>query len=190
MKTATARDVRLDALRGVAVVLMVVDHVVKVVAPDSLWWVTSTVTRLSLPMFMVTAGVLLARRSHGLRPLRALDLFLAGSVVTVVFGAIGFALPDILVVMLLTAPLWSWVRRSPVLAVIFGLIQLVNLPLPWGGYQPGLVLALLGVGVLASGTWAQYGERLPVWCAAVGRRPLLFYVGHILLLPALAWAVS
>lgn len=185
MKQAVARDVGLDRLRGLAVVLMVVDHVAKTL-PDNPEWLTLTVTRLSLPLFMVTLGVLLAGRSHPIQPERFLQLGVAGVVTSFVFSALGRGTPDVLLVIALTVPLWDSCKRWPEVVACLGVVQFAALPIPWTGYQPGLLVTLICLGVLASRErWSALGDRLPSWVAGVGRWPLTIYVVHVLALPGL-----
>lgn len=181
------RDRRLDALRGLALVLMILDHVLVVAleagAPDELFWIRKTITRFSLPLFMVVSGMLLARRkSTSWR--RWLEIACGALFVNcLTLIPVGFGLPDILLVWLLASLFTPLIIRFPMEVAIVGLLQAQNLPIPWGGYQLGWVVALLAIGVLATHLreipLLNYANYLPAWVAAMGRRPLLWYVGHM-----------
>lgn len=193
------RDVRLDALRGVAVLLMVVDHaasaapllfpaLVPAAAHGWLWWLRRTLTRFSMPLFMLVSGALLARAAPSPRR-RAQVAALAVAVQVLLAGWWPqFARPEILVVWSLVMTAAEVLRRFPFEMVVLGVLQQVCLPVGWYGYQPGLVTAFVALGVL----WAQLPQQtvfdravsLPRWVAATGRRPLLVYATHLLALAA------
>src|SRR5665647_3861321 len=64
-----------------------------------------------------------------------------------------------------------------------------------GGYPPAALLALLAVGTLLRryvglNALSEAGEGLPGWLGAIGRRPLTWYVAHLLLLQGLVVMVS
>ncbi len=181
------RDVRLDVLRGLAVVLMVVDHVAGMVLAlgggVGLMWLRVSVTRLSLPLFMLVAGVLWCRRARGLTWRRWFELVAVGAVVSTLLPFAGLPAPDLLLVLALVAPLARFVLRWPVEAAVVGVVQAVNLPVAWEAYQPGYVVLWLALGVLV----AERGG-VPLWVdrlrpagllAGVGRRPLAWYLGHV-----------
>ncbi|MCA1726985.1 MAG: heparan-alpha-glucosaminide N-acetyltransferase domain-containing protein [Actinobacteria bacterium] len=175
----------LDAARGLAVVLMIVDHVAAVMGSNAgpLWWVRHTVTRPALPLFMVVAGILIARRRSSWSWRRLVAIAGAGVVATwlLLVSGIQFG-PDVLLVLVATCPAWGVLSRRPLELLVLGLLQALYLPIGWGGYEPGLVLAYLGVGILAGGC----GERLS-WIRGrafelVGRYPLTWYLGHLVVL--------
>lgn len=172
----------LDAIRGLAVLVMVVDHVsiVADVLPLRL-----TVGRLAVPLFFILAG-------HLARRLSARTLWAA---------ALGLALPGF--APWIDAPnvlLWYAVGVAMlVLARRVGcpLALLVALPLTlaansWGsplltGYNPLCLLGLMALGAMLHRSAFAWGVRLPGFLAVLGRYPLTVYVGHVL---ALTWLTS
>ena len=197
----TARDVFLDQLRGLAVVLMIIDHVlavgtaavlarglpVSIVVIDDARFFRLTITRLALPLFMVVSGYLLADRDRPSRR-RQGQLLAAAVVAQILFAPLpGLSDVDVLVVVFVVQLAWPVLRASPVVFAALGMVAAVNvatLPFGWTGYSPALVAALMCLGALAARTKDRGAERarrmpLPKWLAAVGRRPLTAYVGHL-----------
>lgn len=186
VQVETARSVRvagLDRLRGLAVVLMVLDHVLLIVVGGGLALVLRlSVTRLSLPLFCVVAGALVVDRPRW-RRLGA--VVLAGYVAMVIGYPLGIGQPDVLVVLavaLAVAPLVVRVGWA-LPGLCWCLLQATTWPFPWRGYQPGVVLGLVLVGHLAGRErLGRIGDRLPEVFERVGRRPLAWYLGHLLVL--------
>lgn len=174
------RTAWVDQLRGAAVLLMVLDHVLVQVAPTH--WLRYTVTRLSLPLF-VMAATFVWTGSVSSRRLR--QLALAVVVETVLLGALGMAEPGpvaMIALVLVVASVVPWVRYNAAPVAVLGLLQALYLPFPWDGYQPGLVFAWWGIGCLGAAGFVGWGERCPGWFAVVGRRPLAWYCGHLFVL--------
>lgn len=149
-----------------------------------------TATRVSLPVFMLTSGLLLG--AHGrARYARIAQVALLGLVVSIAVDSvfIGMGPPDILTVYAAVMLLWPVLVRCPVAVAALGVVQMATWPLyghaGWYGYEPGEIAALLAVGVLAaratSPDWiSRWGG--PAWLAAIGRAPLAWYGGHIAVL--------
>lgn len=181
------RVVGVDRLRGLAVLLMVLDHVVALVDPAAP--VRYTLTRLSLPAFMAAAAAVWSGRLSG----RSCRRLLAVAVVeAALVAALGLGQPGIVAVYLAVAVgvsvAWPWVRSHVGLVVVLGLIQAFYVRVGWDGYEPGLVLAWFALGLLARSEVVDLGERLPAWLSSVGRRPLAWYVGHLAVLAAVVVA--
>ena len=173
------RDVRLDLLRGAAVGLMVLDHALLVIGGPHV--VRLTITRLALPLFMIVAGYLLGQRG-GQRPSsrRVLAVGACGVATTTMFHLMGLPTPDVLLTFVAVLMVYPLLSRWPLQLATLGLLQAVNIPIPWTGYQPGYLLLWVGLGVLTFRAGIALPTlRLPSWVAAVGRQPLRWYVGNL-----------
>lgn len=163
--------------------LMILDHVLIQVAPGhTLRW---TVTRLSLPLFLLVAGALWR---PGLR-WRHLQLTAAAAAATVLAPLLGMPTPNILVLVLggvllmhaATRAPWAWLAVCVVAAQTYTYL----LPGWWAGYEPWTVLALLLVGHLGRVHLFGHLGATPRGLGLlelVGRYPLTIYVGHLLVL--------
>jgi len=206
---APERDNRIDRLRGLAVVLMVVDHLlvaataVMVERPTLMTLGRLTLvdclrllTRPSLPLFAVCSGVLLSRRSStSVR--RLAQIGVAAAVSQVMFTPIaGMPDIDVLVVFLAAILMWPLARGHLVETIVLGIVAATNLPpFPHGltGYSVGLVLAFMAVGaaVARSGPEDALGaaRRLPSGFGRLGRRPITAYLIHLFAVRLLLIAV-
>ena len=178
----------LDRLRGLAVLLMFLDH-------GLLLWLTldpgqdlrgdlrATVTRFSMPLFMVVSGFFLERTSR--RRARMIALVAAGLAPILWFTWPEFSQPEILALWVLGFSLRTVLERFPLETIVLGVLQILHLPVGWPGYEPGLVAVFLAVGVLARHrpeSLERLGRPLPGWFAWFGRRSLLLYCGHLLVI--------
>lgn len=190
-RAETGRLLVVDVIRGAAVLLMLLDHVLAVTWADSPLRYGSPlmVTRLSLPLFMLAAAAVWApgklSRRWRLVPVAVVETFLGAYLGLDVVGIVAvFGLS--LVVLECAARLRLDLDRPFVPATVAILFTLYA-PVPaWPGYQLSLVLAwfLLGRCYWAS-VWA---FSVPAWSRpleVVGRHPLAWYVGHLVVLAAL-----
>lgn len=192
---SSTRVAAVDAVRGLAVLLMMVDHLavfelfvlgVDGWQRDALWVLRLTLTRLSLPAFCLVAGSLLVERDT--RPARILQVAAVGGWMTLghLMVPIGIGLPDVLLVWAIVLSLIPAVRRWPLAAALLAVSQVCWWPIHWDGYQPGLLVLFVSLAFLAprrvATAIANAGERLPAVFASVGRRPLLAYSAHIVAL--------
>ncbi len=188
-----ARDDRLDALRGLALVLMFLDHaLVVLIAADGPHWLTyirGSITRLSLPLFMVTSGFLM-NQHRGFSKRRRIQVLVAALWINFLIFVfpVGFGNPDILALWLFVALFWKLIVKYPVETLTLGMIQNVSatLHLPSHNYQPGYVAAWLALGVIIARLpqepgFLKHAGRLPRWVKSIGRNPLAWYVGHLTL---------
>jgi hypothetical protein len=194
--TAGRRDAGLDALRGAAIILMIVDHVLVLAMATrgyTEWMalVRMSLTRFSMPLFMIVSGLLLARK--GLPSTRRLvQVAMAAIALNLAFLSIdvGFAAPEILAVWLLVLLFYRLIVRYPIEAAVLGILQTMNWPVSWAGYQPGTIMAFLALGVVLSrfpeSAVLRSGDYLPGFCSAIGRRPLSWYTIHL----GLLWGVG
>ena len=166
------RCLEIDRLRGLAIVLMILDHTLVLVDPGS--FIRFSLTRLALPLFALIAGHLSA---GPLAPVRFLQLGAAAVLATVLgFGWIGQ--PDILTLFLFcyaVRPFWS----LPLL--VAAVLQPSVLAFDWTGYSPGLVLALMIIGreVVFRSQLVRWGSGLPAFLGFLGKWPLSWYCGHL-----------
>lgn len=175
-----ARLAGLDRLRGLAVLLMVLDHVL--VVADVGTPVRLTVTRASMPLFFLIAGSLVRRARWGRLGLVAV----LGAVLPVVVPWVDA--PNVLLYYAVGAVLLAVVRgrrgRWVALAVAASLAANGYLAFP-GAYSPGGLWVLMLAGALAGApALDRVGARLPAWVARAGRYPLTVYVVHLLALRA------
>lgn len=192
----SSRSEELDRVRGAAVVLMIVDHVLALVCELTTWptnagpwFARMTITRAALPLFMLLAGALLAdRRPSGKR---------LGQVVAAAVCAqlLVLRLPFMATVNILPVigwALWVWprVRGWGVWGVAGCMVFVATLPWPLG-YHPGHVLGLMLLGtLLGRAPLERLGGCLQPWAAVVGRRPLAWYLGHLAALWAVWWLLG
>lgn len=191
---ARPRSALFDSLRGAAVLLMVLDHLLIQLDADSFLRVGSplSITRLSLPLFMLAASAVWRPDPLRLR----WKLFVTAFVEAFLCALLGMPWPGIVLLLFVMFRLLDVVSHSfdfdldawayPV--AVLGLVQALYVPVSWNGYQPGLVVAWFMLGRLA---WF-YGSLswFPRWrvLTAVGRHPLLWYIGHLLALVGLVAA--
>lgn len=188
------RDVTLDAVRGAAIVLMILDHALGFAQTTDLtqpWMhdIRFSITRLAMPAFMVCSGMLLSRRGIARR-----RWFEVAAVAVAVNGAalisgLSTFVPDILAIWCLVMLLATPLRRFPATIAVLGLLQATYWRLPIAGYQPGWVLAFVALGVLMARSGDQevlpaIARRTPAWATAIGRKPLRWYAGHLACLAA------
>lgn len=165
------RNPAIDGARGLAVLLMIADHVMVVAgAPGAL----RLVTRAGFPLFMVPSGAVW----HGWNRGRLLEVAAAALVAEWLGGMVGLLAPGVLVVWLLAQLAMPLVARWPVAMLTAGLLLAVNVPI-WDGYHPGLMVAYLALGRLVNSWPDRLGHP---WLAALGRRPLTLYLGHLAVL--------
>lgn len=165
------RLVGLDALRGLAVLLMVADHVSRYVPGG--WWFSVTGGRVAVPLFFVVAGALVSRLSwrHG-------GVAVLGLALPLVVPWIDA--PNVLVLYVVGVVAVLACRAVPVLGVLVVVAALTAFANQWpgpvpvrGAYVPLALLGLMVVGQLAGRVpVAAVAGRLPGWLAWVGRFPL------------------
>jgi uncharacterized membrane protein len=185
------RIVTLDVWRGVAIALMILDHVcaaLEVRHPENpyLFATRLIITRPAMPLFMLVSGYLMVTSLPSAR--RIFQVAAAAVLVNVLWFTLpmGTNVPDILVLWLMFAITAKWWTRFPVVFAAIGLLQTINWEIPWDAYQPGYVLTFLCLGVLAqkSATPIPSLAELDKPFAAIGRHPLGLYVAHIVLIAA------
>ena len=175
MKCASRVDT-FDAVRALALILMAADHAVVVL--DAGHYLRD-LTRVALPLFMVTAGFL-ARRPF---TSRYFDVVLVAVCTLPLVWYLSLAFFPILVVFVLVFPLVSVPARFLPLVASLAILQGEAWPIAWGGYQPGYVLSFLILGrLLRDSGFSVPSIQWPQWLVLMGRYPLYVYSGHLILL--------
>lgn len=166
----------LDALRGLAVLTMVADHVALFAQAEPVRW---TIGRVALPLFFLLAGHLARRLSW-----RLLVVLGAGLLLPVLAPWVDS--PNVLVWIVVGSLLLAGVRRfglSPWLLLVVSATLLANGQGFGGdGYAAPALMVMMAAGALIPRDGFAWASRLPAWLVPFGRFPLSVYVGHVLLL--------
>ncbi len=204
MAVAESRGVRIlviDAIRGLAIALMILDH--SLAAIEESGYVSSfveysrlTITRFSMPLFMLASGLIWA--THGLKIHRWVQVLtwaiFLNAITRVLWPEFNF--PEILLVWAALAIAWKLIVRFPITIMIIGYTQITFWSVPWSGYQPGELAIFLGAGVLAArAPWEKIWktrktERIVGTLALLGRYPLSIYGVHLLVLSLIVAALN
>ena len=185
----------LDKVRGLAIILMMLDHTLVMLSTleiisNGALLTRMTLTRFALPMFMIVSGALWAARTPGGKRIGSIILVSIFLNVFMVMFWSEFSTPEVLAVWALAALFASFISKYPVLAITLSYIQWEYWPIGWDGYQPGVVVLFLAVGVLAArcgivpGTGVA-GKLLPEFLGVIGKRPIIWYAGHLVVLTVL-----
>jgi uncharacterized membrane protein len=191
----------IDAIRGLAIALMILDH--SIAALEESGYVSSfleysrlTITRFSMPLFMLASGLIWA--THGLKIYRWAQV-LAWAVFLNVATRIlwpDFNYPEILLVWAALAVAWKLIVRFPITIMIIGYTQITFWSVPWSGYQPGELAIFLSAGVLAArAPWEKIWnprktQRAIKALALLGRYPLSIYGIHLIVLALIVAALN
>lgn len=185
------RDVGLDAFRGLAVLLMIGDHVAFLFGFDGY---RLTFGRLAMPMFFLLAGHLAGR-------LRWRHAGIAGLGVLLPLAVPWIDSPNVLVWWALGCAVIAGGRAIARRGGFFLLMQVLaaaglvvaanGWEVPGHTYQPLALLGLMALGTSWPRWWFTWAGSLPAWVAAIGRHPVAWYVGHLLVLEGVVlWLLS
>jgi len=195
------RSAALDKLRGLAIVLMMLDHLLVQIDPQSL--IRTTITRACVPLFFVIAGHLLR---PGIKWQRLILILIIGAALP--HYAPWVDSPNVLVWYATLTPIVAWGNRAVLAGTILAALTLYanGYGQVEGSYAPMALAAFMAAGRLAPreslervGSWGQRPCRcLDTICAvprertwargiaAIGQYPLSIYVGHILVIESVA----
>lgn len=165
------RSATVDKVRGAAILVMMLDHLLLFIDPTSP--IRYTFTRLAMPLFFIVSGQLLRRLNYSRLGIVA---------------AIGILLPS-----------YAHFIDSPNVLLIYAISAIILIKLPYPktiiaialafyanrytavigtSYQPLALLAFMALGrTFPVAEWR--GDWIPGWVAFLGKRPLEWYVGHI-----------
>lgn len=176
-RAAGVRWVAFDAFRGLAVLAMLADHLTLVLGGPDL--IRLTVGRLAVPMFFLLAGYLVTRPRW-----RHLGIGLVGLLLPVAVPWIDS--PNVLATWALgVVVIWLWrLGGLPVWGLAaLGLVLFAN---DWGqvpgSYPPAALIGLMALGTMVPRSAFEWARHAPGWVAAIGRHPVGWYVGHLLVL--------
>ena len=191
----------LDAMRGLAIILMVIDHALSALESiglnnDIVEYSRLTFTRFSMPLFMVASGIVWGL--YGLKFRRWIEVFALAVLLNAMMRLLwsDFNFPEILMVWALLAIAWKLIVRYPIITMIIGYTQMMYWQISWQGFQPGELAIFLGAGVILSKfslDWIWRERRTTKFLeplALVGRYPLTIYGGHLALLALLVAAAN
>ncbi len=145
----------LDQARWVAIVLMVVDHALVFLTPESpaATLLRTTVTRCAEPLFVFVMAWLVLERRHAMKWKRWLQIVALSGITSAILSVrLGYAMFDVLVSIAIVSPYLHWWSRmshraTPTLTYLSGALAVI--PLEFGGvvfdYSPLLLLYQVGV---------------------------------------------
>jgi hypothetical protein len=189
-----ARSSALDSVRGLAIVLMILDHLALYAygmgwGNDFLDGFRLTITRFSMPLFFLVAGHLAWGKQ--LR-LRHAGIAVIGILLPLYVTPIDN--PNVLfwwAVGCLCLAVTRWAGWPAWVMVAFALTGYAN---HWtseaGGYEGMALFGLMALGALLPRDAFAFGSSMPPWVAGLGRRPLSIYVGHLVALHTLFLVVT
>lgn len=181
-----SRSDYVDRLRGLAVAVMIVDHILHLVAP---WHPARFVTRVAMPLFALLAGHLARHPRLG----RWVGLVLAGVAVALAIPWIDN--PNILCWLgggmgIAYVVQYNRLAASLVVAVALTLGANHYSVRIGSGFGGPYVIALCVLGSqMARADFDWMGQRVPGWLAWAGRNALAIYIGHLAVL-AIIWGLA
>lgn len=168
----------LDRLRGLAIACMVADHLALFAGVDV---VRLTIGRVAVPVFFVVSGALVRRLTR-----RHLLVLAAGLLLPL--AAPWVDSPNVLALNVAGAALLVLARSRPWGPALLAAVALTFEANGWHnptGYPFGVLVALMCLGQwVGPPALGRLGGCLPAFLASPGRRPLTWYLGHVLALTA------
>ena len=179
--TVKTRSKALDNLRGLAIFLMIFDHVLLVFHGPFV--IRHTLTRAAMPLFFVIGGHLIKQVSWRIAGIGVVGILIPIAIPfidnpNVLFWYAAFAGPIVLA------------KRYPISLPIIVAVALTvaangYVKLVGNSYDPLSLFSLMCLGAMIPRAYFSFGTCIPGWIGTVGRFPLRAYVLHLFLLEAL-----
>lgn len=175
------RCVGIDRLRGVAISLMILDHLFIITHAPT--FTRLTITRLAMPLFFLISGHLAKRVSWRLPVIGFIGLLIPAV-------AIWIDSPNVLFWFAVLAPIVVLIRDNRVitsLVILFALTFSTNrYSLGIGSsYDPIGLFAIMCFGTLIKRESFNVFNRLPAFFGKIGHYPMTIYISHLVILGAL-----
>ena len=190
------RNSNIDLIRGFAIILMILDHVLVAITSimggnDYIYLIRTTLTRFSMPLFMIISGAVLIL--YGLKIRRWSSVLVTAVVLNIILFFLwnDFNSPEILLVWSLVVVSYKLFIRYPITSLILGFIQAQYFQITlydYNGYQPGELIFFIVIGIFASNYISSLSfpilSKIYLYniTIAIGRKPLLIYFSHLVFL--------
>jgi uncharacterized membrane protein len=190
------RNSNIDLIRGFAIILMIFDHALLAYSSiygnnDFIYLFRITLTRFSMPLFMIISGTVLFL--YGLKARRWLSVFIIALVINIITINLweDFNSPEILLVWCFVVIFYKIYLKLPITTLILGYIQTQFFQITlynYNGYQPGDIIIFLVFGILISKyitslTFPILSKLSTIhFITFIGSKPLTIYFSHLLLL--------
>jgi surface polysaccharide O-acyltransferase-like enzyme len=161
-------------VRGLAVLLMIGDHVARLLPYGEVYRLS--LGRLAMPLFFLVAGSLVTRVRW-----RHLWVALLGLLLPLVVPWLDW--PNVLTWWAVGCVVIVVLRGGGVPVWLLAAVALVRMGNGWGvqvgnSYDPAALVGLMALGSMVGPVAFAWGNKLPAWSGFIGRHPLGWYVGH------------
>ena len=168
------RSVSLDRIRGLAIVLMILDHILDLT--HELPLIRMTVTRLSMPLFFIISGHLVKRVNA-----RTFQIMVIGFILPISIPWIDN--PNVLFWYAVGTIVVVYVKQKWLIILAALTMGANHYALYIGSsYDPLFLIAFMAIGSTFPREYFSWGNRLPAFFTFVGKYPLSIYLGHLFLL--------
>ena len=174
----------IDSLRGIAIALMIVDHIVIRFAGPII--IHDTITRAAMPIFFIISGHLIKRVNY-----RHILIGILGILLPLYVSFLDD--PNVLFYYAIFSPVILLLKRYPEIGV--GVLALCLTfygnfhDLEFGnGYPPLIILSLMILGTMTPRIFFSFADKIRGF-DRLGRFPLTIYVGHLLIIETI-WRLT
>lgn len=190
------RNSNIDLIRGFAIILMIFDHALLAYSSiygdnDFIYLFRITLTRFSMPLFMIISGTVLFL--YGLKARRWLSVLIIALAINIITINLweDFNSPEILLVWCFVVIFYKIYLKLPITTLILGYVQTQFFQITlynYNGYQPGDIIIFLVFGILISKYITSLTfpilSKLSIihFISFIGSKPLTIYFSHLLLL--------